>query len=207
MTLLQKPPTSRKGEPVWEIASLYPNQGYWSEEEYLALETNHFIEFSDGYIEVLPMPTLLHQLIVAFLYQALFQYTQQHQTGTVLFAPLPVRLWPKKYREPDIIFLATERLENMQGNYPEGADLVMEVVSDSKEDRERDLVTKPKEYAQAGIAEYWIVEPQKHHTTVLQLAGEEYAVHGKFEAGEQATSSLLNGFVVAVDDVFAAAEK
>jgi hypothetical protein len=67
MTLLQKPPTSRKGEPVWEIASLYPKQRYWSEEEYLALDTNHLIEFSDGYIEVLPRPTRVHQSIVAFL--------------------------------------------------------------------------------------------------------------------------------------------
>lgn len=207
MTLLQKPPTSRKGEPVWEIASLFPNQGHWSEEEYLALETSHFIEFSDSYIEVLPMPTLLHQMIVAFLYQALFQFTQKNQAGTVLFAPLPVRLRPQKYREPDIVFLTTERLENLKGDYPEGADLVMEVVSGGKEDRDRDLVTKRKEYAQAGISEYWIVDPKYKRITVLSLGQDTYLEHGKFEADDTATSVLLAGFTVAVNDVFAAAEE
>jgi hypothetical protein len=42
-------------------------QGLWSEEEYLALETNHLVEFSDGYLEVLPMVTLFHQRIVDYL--------------------------------------------------------------------------------------------------------------------------------------------
>jgi Uma2 family endonuclease len=44
--------------------------------------------------------------------------------------------------------------------YWEGADLVMEVVSSHDEDRRRDLVVKREEYARAGIAEYWIVDPE-----------------------------------------------
>ena len=207
MTLLQKPPTSRKGEPVWEIASLFPNQGYWSEEEYLILETNHFIEFSDGYIEVLPMPTRFHQSIVAFLYEAFLLFIRANQSGKLWFAPLPVKLWTQKYREPDLVFVAKENLAQLKGNYPEGADLVVEVVSGSKEDRERDLVTKRKEYAQAGISEYWIVDPKYKRITVLSLAQDTYLEHGKFEADDTATSVLLDGFAVAVNDVFAAAEE
>ena len=44
-------------EPTWEIATLFPNQGQWSEDEYLALNTNRFVEYRDGFMEVLPMPT------------------------------------------------------------------------------------------------------------------------------------------------------
>ena len=59
---------SRRGEPVWELAMNYPLQGDWTEEEYLALETNRLVEFSDGFLEFLPMPSLIHQLIADFLH-------------------------------------------------------------------------------------------------------------------------------------------
>jgi hypothetical protein len=51
MSATSKPPITRqKGEPAWEIAELFPPQGYWCEEEYLALTdgTNHLVELTDG---------------------------------------------------------------------------------------------------------------------------------------------------------------
>ncbi len=47
-----------------------------------------------------------------------------------------------------------------------GADLVVEVVS--KNDPKRDLETKLREYAAAGIPEYWIVDPMEHSIEVYQ---------------------------------------
>jgi len=84
-----------------------------------------------------------------------------------------------------------------------GADLVMEVVS--PDDPQRDLVTKREEFAEAGITEYWIVDPRNSHITVLDLEGTQYAVHGKFKPGQKAISRLLPGFSVDVTAVFAAA--
>ena len=55
---------SRRGEPTWELALLFPFQGEWTESAYLALDTNRLIELSDGCLEFLPMPTVLHQLIM-----------------------------------------------------------------------------------------------------------------------------------------------
>ena len=53
---------------------LEPLQGLWTEAQYLALtnQTNHLIEFTDGVIEVLPMPTDTHQRILAYLYRRFF---------------------------------------------------------------------------------------------------------------------------------------
>jgi len=133
-------------------------------------------------------------------------FVEEHSLGQVLTAPLPVRLWPEKYREPDIVFLSSKRMQQLTGNYPEGADLVMEVVSGSDEDRRRDLETKRKEYALAGIAEYWIIDPENHQITVLRLDGEQYMVHGECGTGQQAASVLLDEFKVNVDAVFAAAD-
>ncbi|MCB8942702.1 MAG: Uma2 family endonuclease [Ardenticatenaceae bacterium] len=207
MAVLQKRPPSQKGEPLWAIAQLFPYQGYWSESDYLDLNTNHLIEFSDGYIEVLPMPTRSHQNIVAFLYEAILLFVRANQLGKVWFAPLRVRLWPRTYREPDLVFITAENMAKQKGDYPHGADLVVEVVSGSKEDRERDLIKKRAEYAEAGIAEYWIVDPKFKRITVLHLAQDNYEVHGEFAADDTAASKLLAGFAVAVNDVFAAANE
>jgi Uma2 family endonuclease len=191
------------GEPVWELAHLFPYQGVWSEEEYLSLETNQLIEFTKGSLEILPMPTIQHQLIVAFLYTALLSFTRSKQLGTLLFAPLRVRLWEGKFREPDLVFISNANPDRLQGRYLDGADLVIEVMSGSAEDRHRDLVIKREEYAQAGIGEYWIVDPVEEKVTVLTLSDEAYQVHGEFRPGSTATSPMLIGFSIQVTEVFA----
>ena len=64
--------------------------------------------------------------------------------------------------------------------------------------RRRDLKQKREEYAQAGIPEYWIVDPELGQITVLTLEDQIYVVHGEFKRGDQATSKLLPGFAVDV---------
>src|SRR6266702_484554 len=71
----------RKGEPAWEVAYLFPSQGDWTEEEYLALDTNRLVELSDGCLEVLAMPTIFHQLIVAHLHDLLHRFIAGHGIG------------------------------------------------------------------------------------------------------------------------------
>src|SRR6266446_1158638 len=83
------PHPSPPGGPAWEVALLFPPQGEWREEEYLALDTNQLVEFSDGCIEVLPMATILHQLIVRFLSRLLETFVAARAEGEVLVAPLP----------------------------------------------------------------------------------------------------------------------
>lgn len=190
-------------EPTWEIAYLFPVQGDWSEEEYLALPTNRLVEFSQGVLEVLPMPTTSHQLLVAYLYGLLLSFAGSRDLGTVLFAPLRVRLWRGKFREPDLVYVRKENAGRIGEDYWDGADLVMEVVSDDDEDRRRDLETKRREYARAGIPEYWIIDPREERILVLRLAGKRYVSHGEFGRRETATSHLLPGFGADVAEVFA----
>jgi Uma2 family endonuclease len=200
-------PRSGAGEPPWEIAVLFPAQGQWTEAEYLALQrrSNLLVELSDGYIEVLPMPSPFHQRVVRFLFRLLETYVLGLGTGEVFFAPLPIRLKPGKFRDPDVVYLRPGRIADPH-HQPHGADLAIEVVSDDPEDRQRDLETKREEYAAAGIAEYWIVDPREHQILVLTLDGETYRVHGEFGRGATATSRLLPGFSVSVDAVVAAGD-
>jgi Uma2 family endonuclease len=194
-----RPPS--EPEPAWDIARLFPYQGYWSEEDYLELDTNYLVEFTDGYVEVLPMPKTSHQQIVQYLSNLLLAFASARSLGTVLFAPLRVQLRRKKYREPDVLFMFAEHSDRMGEEFWVGADLVMEVVSDDPESRERDLVTKRTDYAKAGIPEYWVIDPDERKVTVLKLDGHHYTVHGEYVPGTRAESSLLEGFGVEVSEI------
>ena len=184
-----------------ELPAVIPSQGEWTEADYLSMHTNRLVELSDGHLEFLPMPTHKHQMIVAFVYGLLKIFVDEHAPGFVLFAPLRVRLWPGKFREPDIMYLGAEHRDRIK-EYWEGADLVMEIVSPGK--REHDLETKRAEYAKAGIPEYWIVDVVQEQITVLVLAKKSYRVHGEFCRGDIATSKLLPGFAVSVGEVLSA---
>jgi Uma2 family endonuclease len=76
---------------------------------------------------------------------------------------------------------------------------VVEIVS--PDNVERATVLKRADYAEAGVPEYWIVNPDEGTITVLKLGNGVYTAHGVFGRGEAATSVLLTGFTVGVDAV------
>lgn len=200
------PRSSEKvGEPTWEMARFFPNQGDWTVQEYLRLNTNRLVEFTDGILEFLPMPTEAHQFILLFLVDVLRRFVARKRLGTVLPSPLRVRLDPRRFREPDLAFMSNENVARRHNKYWEGADLVMEIVS--PDDPKRDRVRKRREYAAAGIGEYWIIDPQRRQVTVLALRGKAYEEHGVFDPGQTATSVLLKGFRVSVRAVFKAGDQ
>jgi Uma2 family endonuclease len=205
MTTMTRPVITRqKGEPTWEIAKLFPSQGYWNEDDYLELtaSTNQLIELVDGYLEVLPMPKLRHQRAARRLMLVL-EALARLIGGEVLFAPLRMYLSPLNYREPDLLFWLSAQDPRIAGDdYAQTADLVLEVVSPDEESYERDYMKKREAYARAGILEYWIVDPQDEIIVVLKLDGKEYVEHGTFKRGDTATSSLLPDLHVAVNSAF-----
>lgn len=186
------------------IMALIPRQGEWSERDYLWLteNTNQLVEWTDGVIEVLPMPTSEHQEITAYLYRVLYAL-MQHVGGKVLFAPLRMRVRPRKFREPDLLLVCSADDPRRSNRYWEGADLVVEVVS--PDNPSRDYETKRADYAGAGVLEYWIVDPREAKITVLRLNEHTYDEHGVFGRGATATSALFPDFEVSVDAVLDAA--
>lgn len=208
---MSMPTSLTASEPnyAWEVARLFPNQGHWNESDYLSVthSTNRLVELRKGRIEVLAMPTMSHQLIVAFLVEILKAFVRPRQLGDVLFAPMRVRVAPGEFREPDVIFMLAQNSDRAGDDFWLGADLAIEVVSKDAESRKRDLKEKRADYAAAGIPEYWIVDPIERRVTVLTLEGAEYVAAGEYAPGEQAASKLLDGFVVDVAATFKAAER
>ena len=195
-------PAEDMPEPAWELARLFPAQGAWTQGEYLALDTNHLVEFSNGYLEFPPMPTTSHQRVAGSLLFLLQAFVGPRGLGVVIPAPLPVRLWRRRFCEPDVIFVSHTHPHLLGEAYLRGADMVMEVVIGDDEARRRDLVEKRGEYARARIPEYWIVDPREEKITVLRLAGKRYVVHGEFGKGTTASSHLLPGFTADVSETF-----
>lgn len=195
-------PKSEAGEPTWEVATLFPTQGNWSVGEYLSLNTNRLVELDNGRLEFLPMPTELHQLIAFYLCSILRSLGSGGPPGLAVLAPFRVRVSPSKFREPDVAFMLHEHGERRNQRFWDGADLVIEIVSE--DDPERDFETKRAEYAKAGIPEYWIVDPRDRTIYVLVLAGDsaEYLEAGKYIDGDIACSVLLQDFRFEVSSVF-----
>ena len=183
------------------LLDILDRQGSWTEEEYLSLteHTTRLVEFTDGFLELLPMPTDYHQAIVQLLLYA-FDGFMKPLGGKVRMAPLRLRIRKGKFREPDLLLLRSASDRRRQNRFWTGADLVVEVVGPDKPGR--DLVSKRQDYAAAGVREYWIVNPANETIVVLVLNKKRYRRLGSFARGGVARSSLPRGFQLGVDQVF-----
>lgn len=190
----------RKGLAI-EVAELYPPQGQWTEEDYFALpDRNRIVELSEGRIVVPPHPTYTHQTVLQNLFLLIHEFVQQHGLGIVRFAPLPVRLWAGKIREPDLFFIHRDHKDRIGEQVCDIPDLVVEVTSAAT--RRIDRIEKFAEYARAGIQEYWMVDPEDRTVEVYRLKGGAYELVGKWGMGQTARSALLEGFAVEVERIF-----
>ncbi len=95
----------------------------------------------------------------AFLYRSFHAWVGP-RGGVVVFSALRLRVREGMFREPDLLLLRERSDPRCQDRYWLGADLVVEVVSPDRP--ERDLVDKRIDYAEAGIPEYWVVDPRDH---------------------------------------------
>ena len=203
------PAHSAEADYAWEVATLFPEQGEWSEEEYLRLTdgTNRRIEFTDGRLEFLAMPTEIHESMVRYLFFAIHAFVENQALGKVYWTGIRLRIRPRKVRLPDIIFLHKDHFHARHNRAWDGADLVMEVVSEDPKDRQRDYEQKLLDYAEAKVAEFWIVDYERRVVLVHRLASDHYELHGEFSHEQQATSALLAGFAIDVQALFAQADE
>lgn len=176
-------------------------QGSWLDADYLWLtdRSRHLVELTDGYLEVLPMPTRAHQRMLAFLYSA-FQAFLKPTGGEALFAPLRLRIRFGKFREPDLLAVRDARDARSGDQFWTGADVVLEVVS--PDNPERDHVHKRQDYAEASIPEYWIVDSATETIRVLKLEPGGYVELAVCGREDKAASLAFPGLAIDVGAVF-----
>lgn len=139
-----------------------------SYEEFLAeADEDTRAEWVDGTIIPYSPASRTHQEIARFLTALLSTYVEAHGLGVVLPAPFQMKL-SRSGREPDLLFVAHDHLHRLHPTHLEGpADLVVEIVS--PESAPRDRGEKFYEYQEAGIPEYWLIDPQSQWAEFYRL--------------------------------------
>ena len=130
-------------------------------EEYLAFDYEHGLaEWVNGEVICFMSTTAPHQRITDFLLFVFKGFLRVRGLGRVITAPYAMRAVPGgNGREPDIMFVATANLARLGRTHLEGpADLIVEVISDDSVTRDRD--DKFSGYQDAGVREYWIIDPR-----------------------------------------------
>ena len=138
-------------------------------EEFLAWYDDSHAEWVDGEVILMSPASGPHQDLAGFLYVLLRHFVEAGQLGRVLVAPFQMKLsFRPSGREPDVLFIARERLDLLKSNYLDGgADLAIEVIS--PDSRSRDRQDKYQEYEQAGVREYWIFDPIRKQAEFYRL--------------------------------------
>jgi len=193
--------STRQRRPTWEMLDVLPYQGEWTVDEYLKLATNKPIEYTNGFLEFLPMPDEIHWQIQEFLFALVREFLTRRGRGVAHYAPFKVRIGAEKFREPDICVLLDDSDPRRARKYWGGADAVFEVVS--PDDPARDYIEKRVDYATAGVLEYWIVDPSRGQVLVLRLNAGQYTEDGPHGSGSSVASHVLPGFSMNVDECFA----
>ena len=129
-------------------------------EDFLELpEDGNRYEILDGELVMTPPPAIRHQVVSSNLNACLREHVIANGLGIVLYAPVAVRLDQTTIAEPDLVFVATDRMSIISKLSIDAApNLVVEIVSPSTERRDRTV--KAQLYAKLGVDHYWIVDPE-----------------------------------------------
>ena len=174
----------------------------WTYDDYQDFpEDGKRYELVHGEVFVTPAANTRHQDIVGWVFATLYDHVRRHRLGRVFVAPYDVVLSQTDVVEPDVLFVASAAADlitkaNLQGP----PTLAVEVLSDPRHDR----VRKRKLYAQFGVPEYWLVDPDGERVEVYRLAAGEYAVPTILEAGRALGTGLLPGLSLDVAELLAA---
>ncbi len=186
-------PTTRK----------WPEQGTWAYEDYLALpDDGRRFEIIEGVLYATNPPNFEHQLVLSELILHLGNYVHETGIGYVIPALFEVHLSQStRPVQPDMIFFKTERLPRGDAIFFDGApELIIEVLSPAT--LRTDQVVKFTAYEQAGVPEYWMINPKSHLVQVYVLSGQEYALLGEFAGEDVVQLSVLAGLQIIARTLF-----
>lgn len=178
-----------------------------SYEEFLAWagEDVH-AEWVDGEVIIHMPPKTVHQDVAVFLASLLRFFVQFFRLGKILTAPYEMKIDPPTgpAREPDILFIATENLERVTEDKLEGpADLIIEIISDDSVSRDRDK--KFREYQEACVREYWVIDPRPGKQVADFWLLDEDGQYRQMPVDDDGTyrSTVIPGFWLRVDWLWA----
>jgi Uma2 family endonuclease len=144
--------------------------------------------------------------IAAWILYLIAAFLERNNLGAVTGSQSPIRFKLNLVRMPDVSFIRwdsvddTDEIENPAGVFLESPpDLAVEVLSPSNTHKE--METKLKEYARAGVELVWYVDPERKEVDVYPKGNKKrkktYGVGGTLDGGE-----VLPGFTLPVAKIF-----
>jgi Uma2 family endonuclease len=164
-------------------------------DEFLAwCDEDTHAEWVDGEIVMMAPASIDHQDIKKFLVTIIDLYLQTHSLGKLVDAPFKMLTQVRPSgREPDILFVVTERVGLIKETYLDGpADLVVEIISPESVGRDRG--EKFVEYEAAGVHEYWLIDPLREQVEFYVLGENGRYRLGTIDSDGIYHSALLTGF-------------
>jgi len=173
-------------------------------EEFSQLPGDGRYELVNGRLEELVSPRPRHSWTGGRIFSLLDHYLTMHEPSAFWGIELDIPTVPHYGRRPDFVYFsavdAASRVDLEQNRVTGIPTLVVEVLSE--DDEGRDLVTKRREYAAAGIKHYWILDPQRKAAEVLVLGEGTYEVDGEFSGNEPLFSDLFPGLQIPLSRLF-----
>ena len=185
------------------VASYKISKKRYTYQDYLEMpDDGNRYEIINGELIMPPAPNTIHQKVALKIEYELLKFNDKETKGELFHAPYDVVMSDMNVVQPDILFVSTARHDIVGQEYIEGApDLVVEVLSPSNWLYDRS--EKFRAYRDAGVGEYWIVDPRADTLEVFvhEAEASDYVLLNKFKMGDVVTLHVLSGFEVAVDEV------
>ena len=157
-------------------------QGTYTLDDFEKIPEEFHVELIDGVFYDMCAPTVTHQMIASFIHNKLFNHISRKKGLCLTFtAPIGVQLDcdDKTVMIPDVIIVC-DRSKVIRRFIYGAPDFVLEILSPST--RRRDLSLKLHKYLNAGVREYWIIDPDKKKVMVYDLEGDEFPTIYGFDA-------------------------
>lgn len=177
---------------------LYSKSSTYTSEDYWSIPDGERAELINGKFYELPTPNTIHQLLVGELSCAIHNYIDSIRIhDELIISPFAVNLTSNNqiYVEPDIIVVADKTKINDR-ECTGAPDFIIEIVSPSS--RKMDYSTKNALYSEAGVREYWVVDPEKGRTTVYRY--EEDAAPMITPFSEPVKVGIYDDLSITIDD-------
>jgi Uma2 family endonuclease len=172
-----------------------PTRALLTYSDYAALpDDGRRYELHQGELSVTPAPGTRHQEAIVNLIGFLLQHVRSRGLGKVFVAPTDCILSNVTVVQPDVFYIAADRLTIISERGIEGAPtMVVEVLSPSTAhlDRGRKMTL----YAEHGVPYYWIVDPEGRSVEAYTLTGTAYALAGRV-TGEPAALPPFSDLMV-----------
>ena len=181
------------------------NKVRWTVDDLESLpDSSDRFEIIDGDLHVTRAPHWKHQDVAGEVYAELLAWSKRTKLGKPVLTPGGI-FSPTNAVIPDLIWASNERLETSideAGHLIEAPELVIEVLSKSQMDKDRDRKYKLKLYSVEGVQEYWIFDREQQLVEVFRRDNGILVKSLTLYASDSLTSPLLPEFSCGVGALF-----